>query len=153
MHGLPRLSSTAAIRVLVPALALVIVAWSLPAQASIWPVGLAASSKGQAQARSAPAAPTSPSAACSGLLLSPHLVVTWTGVPNASTYTVYQSTTAATGPFVVAATGITTTTWTSPVLGTGGFWFQISATVGSNWVSPHSVSTSGNSVILGVACL
>jgi hypothetical protein len=136
-----------------PAVVLAVLAWSLPAQASIWPVSLAANSSGQAQARVAPAAPASPSATCSGLLLSPHLVVTWSAVPNASTYTVYESTTASTGPFGVAATGGTATTWTSPALGTGGFWFQITATVGSNWVSPHSVSTSGNSVILGVACV
>jgi hypothetical protein len=64
---------------------------------------------------------------------------------------VYEATNAASGPYSLAATGVTTTTWTSPALALGNFWFEVAALSGSNWQGPDS-SATGETTILALAC-
>lgn len=152
MHGLPR-PRAAVSRFLMPAIVLAVFAWSLPAQASSWPITVSPVSHAQAQARPAPPAPASASSVCGTGLLSGDVVVTWAAVANATTYTVYQSTSAASGPYTPVATGVTATTWTSGALGTGSYWYEVSATVGSNWVGANSSATAQRTVVVGLLCL
>jgi len=66
-------------------------------------------------------------------------------VPKATSYGVYQSTTGAAGTYSLVAT-VAGTTWTSPVLLLGSYWYKVTATIGSNWTSPLSVATAGHTI-------
>jgi hypothetical protein len=119
--------------------------------ASNWMVGLAGASSGQALSQPAPAAPSSVTAACVGLL-SGQITVSWSAVPKATSYTVYDSTTAATGPYSVIATGVSASPWTSNVLATANYWFEVKANIGSNWSSAFSAATAQRGILLSLAC-
>ena len=112
--------------------------------ATHWSVALAASSHGEAHAQARPAAPANPTATCSGSSLT--IVVNWSAVTHAGTYTVYQATSSSSGPYSAVATGLTTTTWTSGTLGTGTYWYKVSATVGTTWTSPQSAATASHTI-------
>src|ERR1700756_1172471 len=73
--------------------------------ATAWAVGLVAGSHAQATAQQQPTAPTGVTATCS--LVSLQITVSWNATPHASSYTVYKSTTSASGPYTVAASGVT----------------------------------------------
>jgi endoglucanase len=116
-------------------------AWQGPVWATTWVVQLAAGSAAEAHSAGAPAAPTGVAAAC----VSPtndKVTVTWSAVTGASTYSVYQSTTAAGGPYSQVASGIATLSWASGGLSTGNYWFEVTALQGSNWVSALSAATA-----------
>ena len=112
--------------------------------AGTWHPALATGSHGEAQSQAGPAAPANPAAVCSGLGLS--IKVSWSAVTHASTYTVYQSTTAATGPYSSVASGVTGTSWTSGILTTGNYWYEVTATVGSAWTSVKSAATAQRTI-------
>jgi hypothetical protein len=111
-----------------------------------WIVGLAAGNSGEAQAWNLPPAPVA-TAACSGVLLG-SIVVTWAAAPPAATYTVYQSTTSATSGYSVAASNVTTLTYTQSGLGLGSYWFEVAGSVGTNWTSPKSAATAKKTITL-----
>lgn len=139
MWGAARLASTT-----LAALA-VLCAWSAPAEASNWLVTLHTGSAAEGQSNVLPSAPGSPAAAC----VSPTGVtikVTWSSVTHASTYSVYQATAAATGPYSLAASGITTTSWTSSSLATGNYWFEVASLEGTNWKSANSAATGESTI-------
>ena len=113
--------------------------------ATSWIVTLHSNSAGEGQAQALPAAPTGAAAACNSPT-SKAIKVTWNAVTDASTYSVYDSTTAATGTYSLAATGVTTNAWTSGTLSPGNYWFEVTASIGSSWASTKS-SPSGESTI------
>ncbi|HEX4865574.1 MAG TPA: hypothetical protein VFV02_16010, partial [Acidimicrobiales bacterium] len=96
-----------------------------PALASTWVAHLAAGSSGESQATTLPAAPTGVAAACQSSTGS-RIIVSWTTVPKATTYTVFDSTTSATSGYSVLASGVTTTPWTSGSLSANHYWFEVS---------------------------
>ncbi len=112
-----------------------------------WVVHLAASSKALARATALPAAPSSITASCAAPTTSKTIKVTWGAVTHATGYSVYQSTTSATGTYTLAASGIATTSWTSGSLtASTNYWFEVVAVVGTNWSSANS-SASAESTI------
>jgi hypothetical protein len=88
-----------------------------------------------------------PAASCNAPVTSKTIEVTWSAVTHATTYSVYDSTTSATGTYSLLASGVATTSWTSGTLGGGTrYWFEVVANVGSNWSSVKSAAT-GSSLI------
>ncbi len=116
-----------------------------PAWATSWTVGLVSGSSGGAQAQPTPSPPATPAAVCTKKNGST-VDVTWTGVANASTYTVSVSTTSAGTGYTVAANGITTTSWRSASLATGTYWYEVAAVVGNNWASVNSTPTAQTTI-------
>ncbi|MDX6274916.1 MAG: hypothetical protein QOJ92_2126 [Frankiales bacterium] len=127
----------------------VVLAFSSPAlahAASTWQIRIAGTSAAAARSAAAPTAPTGVTGTCVSSV-SQKVTVAWTAVTRATSYTVFQSTTSASSGFSVAASGVTATTWTSATLTSGRtYWYQVSASVGSNWVSPNSASTTGRQI-------
>jgi len=115
--------------------------------ATNWLVHLASASKGEAAAQTLPAAPASPAASCSSPLSTMTIKVTWSAVTHATTYSVYDSTTSATGTYSLVASGVATTSWTSGTLTSGtNYWFKVVAVVGSNWSSSKSSATAESTI-------
>jgi hypothetical protein len=77
--------------------------------------------------------------------------VTWNAVSRATSYSVYDSTTGASGSYSLYASGILTSSFTTAALPSGNYWFEVSASIGSNWVSANSNATAQRSIVL-VAC-
>lgn len=121
-----------------------------PAFASTWVSHLAAGSSGESHATALPAAPTGVAAACQSAIGS-KIIVSWNAVSNATAYTVSDSTTSATSGYSVAASGLTGTSWTSGSLGNGNYWFEVTASVGTNWTSPNSAA-SGETTLGLLSC-
>jgi hypothetical protein len=116
-----------------------------------WPARLATSSHGQAGAGAGPTTPTGVTSACASTVGST-VTLTWTAVPHATSYTIYDSTTSATGTYAVLATGATGTSWTSGSLSLGTYWFEMKANIGTNWTSGASTATAER-VIAVLACV
>jgi hypothetical protein len=115
------------------------------AWATNWPLTVQSNSRAEAHAQTRPNAPANPTALCTATALQ--ITVSWSAVPHAATYVVYQSTTSASGPYTAAATGLTTTTWTSSApLSTGTYWYEVTATVGTTWISPASTATAPRTI-------
>lgn len=115
--------------------------------ATNWIVTLHTASSGEGRSQASPSAPTGVAAACNAPTTAKTIKVTWTAVVHATTYTIYDSTTSATGTYSAIATGVTTTSWTSSTLTSGtNYWFEVTASIGSNWTSAKS-SASGESTI------
>jgi len=117
-----------------------------PATAGSWPVPLAGGSA-LAATQALPVAPAPVASTCS--LVSLQITVSWPAVPQAASYTVYQSISGAAGTYTAAAT-VTGTSWKSPVLVVGTYWYEVSATVGTSWTSPRSAATAPHSVTVFV---
>jgi hypothetical protein len=113
--------------------------------ASNWVVHVATTNSGEAHATVLPVAPASPVAACTSPATNRTIKVTWTAVTHATTYSVYQSTTSATGAYTLIASGVTTATWTSGTT-TGNYWFEVAALIGTNWTGPKSAATTENTI-------
>jgi endoglucanase len=119
------------------------VAWAV----TNWTVTLHATSSGEAHSQTVPSAPTGVTAICNAPTSARTIKVSWTAVTHATTYTVYDSTTSATGTYSAIATGVATTSWTSGSLSAGtNYWFEVTVSVGSNWTSAKS-SASPESTI------
>jgi hypothetical protein len=119
---------------------------SCGAGASTWIVPVALGSVGEAQALALPAAPTGAAATCDAPTTAKTVTITWNAVTYASTYSVYDSTTSATGTYTLVASGISTNSYTSGTLRKKNYWFEVTAAVGTNWVSAMS-SATGESTI------
>lgn len=121
--------------------------WAAPASASAWTVALAGTAISHAQA-GALVAPTGATATCVSAATTT-ITVTWTAAAHATDYTVLESTSSATSGFAVVATGVTGTSWTSPSLADGSYWYEIT-TVDGNWSSPSpSSATAQRSIATG----
>lgn len=128
-------------------LATTVVACVPPADAAAnWTIPLAAASKAHAAAQTVPSPPASVTSTCS--LVALQVTVSWTAVAHASSYTVYQSTTGASGTYSAVATGVVGTSWLSPILLLGTYYYEVTATVGSNWVSAKSSPSNGHTITL-----
>lgn len=118
-----------------------------PAWGSNWVVPLRSGSKGQAAASAVPAAPTA-TATCS--LISLQITVSWTAVAHASKYDVYVSSSGSGGPYLLAASGVVGTTWTSPILLLGTYFYKVTATVGTTWTTALSAPTVGHTITVAI---
>ena len=121
-----------------------------PASATNWVVLLRAASTAEAQAQPAPPAPATVAASCLAANQQ-KVVVTWSAVSHAATYTVYKSATLA-GSYTSTVSGLTTTTWTSGALGAGNVYFKVAAYFGTKWLGTQSVAT-GESTIATNSCV
>ena len=115
--------------------------------ASNWVAALSSGSKGESQAKTLPSAPGSVAAACAAPTTNSTIKVTWAAVTLATSYSVYDATTSANGTYSLLASGVSGTSWTSGTLSSGtNYWFKVTASIGSNWVSAKSAA-SGESTI------
>jgi hypothetical protein len=136
-------------RALPPALGLVCAVTMLGAPAAgatNWTVVLHASSAGEGHSQALQAAPTGVAASCPAPTTSGTIKVTWNAVTHATAYSVYDATTSATGAYSLVASGISTTSYTTASLTTGNDWYEVTASIGTNWASARS-SVSGESTI------
>ena len=122
-----------------------ILATSGTAWATNWVVALHTASAGAAKAQAAPAAPASPAAACTSSSAKT-VKVSWSAVTKATTYTVYDATTSATGTYTSLASGITTTSYTTATLSAANYWFEVAAYIGTNWVGTKSTATTESTI-------
>ena len=115
--------------------------------ATNWMVTLHTASSAEAHSQTVPSAPTGVTAACNAPTSTKTIKVSWTAVAHATTYTVYDSTTSATGTYTSVATGVATTSWTSGTLTAGThYWFEVTVSVGSNWTSTKSAATAESTI-------
>jgi hypothetical protein len=115
-----------------------------------WPVAAHAASNGHTQSGLGPTTPTGVTSACVGLT-TPKVTVTWASVLHATTYTIYEATTSATGTYTAIATGVTASPWTSGTFTLGTYWFEVSANIGTAWTSPNSPATAQRTIAV-IAC-
>jgi hypothetical protein len=113
--------------------------------ATTWAVHLVAGAHGEAIAQGLPAAPTSPVANCVSASTKT-IKVSWSAVPLATTYTIYRSKTSAANGYAVTASGVAGTSWTSGVLGTGNYWFEVAVVIGNNWLGSSSSATGETTI-------
>ena len=107
-----------------------------------WVVHAAAVNSGEAHAQALPSAPTGVSDSCAAPTTSKTIKVTWTAATHGTSYSVYDSTTTATGTYSLVASGVAATSWTSGTLVAGThYWFEVTVTVGSSWTSSKSAAT------------
>jgi hypothetical protein len=117
--------------------------------ATNWTVTLHTASSAEAHSQTVPSAPTGATATCNAPTTAKTIKVSWTAVTHATTYTVYDSTTSATGTYSSIATGVTTTSWTSGSLNTNtNYWFEVTVSIGSNWTSAKSSATAESTINL-----
>ncbi len=139
----------ALIRALLPALTLSSVVATVAAPvsgATSWIVTLHSSSAGESRAQALPGAPTGVAVSCPSPTFSKTIKVTWSSVTRATSYSVYDSTTSASGTYSLVVSGVATTSWTSGTLSNGNYWYEVTASVGTNWAGAKS-SASGESTI------
>jgi len=111
------------------------------AGASNWSTSLSGASAGQARS-SGSSAPSEVTATCTASNQK-SVVVSWQAVAHAK-YSVWRSSTSSSTGYTLTASNVATTTWTSSALPTGQtYWFEVSATIGSNWTSSLSAPTTG----------
>jgi hypothetical protein len=115
------------------------------AGATTWAVTLQAGSAGVGHAQALPAAPASPGAACTSSGAKT-IKVSWSAVALATSYSVYDSTTSATGTYTLVASAVTATSWTSGTLTAGNYWYEVTALIGTNWASAKSAATAETTI-------
>jgi hypothetical protein len=122
------------------------------AAATAWTVSLAAGSKAQAQTPTATPAPTGVTATCA---TGTKVTVSWTAETGAASYTVYDSTTSATGPWTSLGTGtspFTTASLTGTSGGTG-YWFAVTTTLtDAAWGASTQSTASAKRTITTTTC-
>lgn len=109
-----------------------------------WVVRLAGASSGEAHALALPTAPTATSA-CTSPASAKTVKISWTAVTHATTYAVYQATTV-NGTYTLQTSGVSTTSWTTAVLATGTYFYEVLADVGTNWSSGKSAATAQRTI-------
>jgi hypothetical protein len=115
--------------------------------ASNWVASVASGSKGESQATSLPGAPAGAGAVCAAPTTAKTIKVTWSAVSLATSYTVYDATTSASGTYTAVASGVTGTSWTSGTLTNGtNYWFKVNALVGTKWASAQSAASPESTI-------
>jgi hypothetical protein len=115
--------------------------------ASNWVAQVASGSKGESQAATLPAAPGGVGAVCAAPTTAKTIKVTWSAVSRATTYSVYDTTTSASGTYALVASGVTTTSWTSGTLTSAtNYWFKVTALIGTNWASVQSAASPESTI-------
>jgi hypothetical protein len=115
--------------------------------ASEWKPTLVGASNGEARSQATPGAPTGVTATCTSVVATT-IHVTWTAVTRATTYRIDQSTTSATSGFSTTAAGVIATSWTSPPLPTGTYWYKVTAYIGTNWLTAQSPATPQHTILV-----
>jgi hypothetical protein len=118
---------------------------SAASAATSWAIGAAVGSHGEARAKLAPTAPTGVTATCTAFF-GTTVKVAWNAVPLATGYTVFESTTSAASGYAPVATGVVATNWTTPALASGNYWFEVAASIGTNWVSANSAASAKRTI-------
>ncbi len=122
------------------------------AAATAWTVSLAAGSNAQAQTPAATPVPTGVTSACA---TGTKVTVTWTAETGAASYTVYDSTSSATGPWTSLGTGTSPYT-TASLTGTAGgtsYWFAVTTTLtDSGWGASTQSTASAKRTITTSTC-
>jgi fibronectin type 3 domain-containing protein len=116
------------------------------ASASTWVIHLSGGAA-EAKAQTSPSAPTGPSATCTSANLTT-IRVSWTAVTHATNYSVYESTTSSSSGYALATT-TASTSWTTPSLSNANYWFEVAASVGTNWASAKSSATVQRTITTG----
>lgn len=132
-----------------------VVGAALPSSASAagWTVTAAPSSSGESQAGAAPTAPFGPVAGCASPS-RPVIGLLWGPVSQASSYTVFVSTTSSSGPYTLMASGDPLAAYlTNNLSGTKTYWFEIAAQAGSNWVSAKSAASNSVKITSSGTCI
>ncbi len=119
------------------------------AQASAWAASLQSGSTAQAQAQPVPNPPSTVTATCTSTIGNT-IIVSWSAVAHAATYSIFQST-SLNGTYTLGKTATSSPSTTNALL-LGTFFFKVTATVGINWVSAMSVA-SNSRTIAAIACL
>jgi hypothetical protein len=115
--------------------------------ASNWVATVAAGSTGESPATSLPAAPGSVGATCAAPTTAKTVKVTWSAVSLATSYSVYDATTSASGTYTQVASGISGTSWTSGTLtNSTNYWFKVTALIGTKWASGQSVASPESTI-------
>ena len=122
-----------------------------PALASSWVDPLAGGSTAEATAGALPPPPVTVGAACVSPTAS-SITVTWAVVARATSYTLLDTNTSATGPYKQVATGVTGTSWTSGKLASGNYWFEVRSAVGANWTGSPSLPSLETTVVKNKSC-
>lgn len=117
-----------------------------------WPVQIGGSGA-LARAGTAPQPPSGVTAVCGTGLLADTITVSWNAVAEATSYSIYQSTTSASSGYTLAASGVTATSWTSPGLGTATYYYEVTAVTGTYWQSADSSATTSIGITLSLVCL
>lgn len=132
-----------------PAVPAVVLLSAGAAAASNWTLSALSGGTAEAAAQGPPAPPAGVSATCTSSTATT-VAIGWTGVPHASSYTVYDSTTGLSGSYAAIAGPVTGTSYTTSTLAAGTYWFAVAAYIGS-WGSGQSAG-SGPRVIAAAAC-
>jgi hypothetical protein len=115
--------------------------------ASNWVATVATGSKGESKATSLPATPGSVGATCAAPTTAKTIKVTWSAVSLATSYSVYDATTSASGTYTQVASGLTGTSWTSSTLTSGtNYWFKVTALIGTKWASAQSAASPESTI-------
>ncbi len=117
-----------------------------------WVVGRTGPNGGTGKADTLPAAPGGVDAQCASPV-GATIDVTWTAVPHATGYTVYRSTTSSTSGFssLVSVGGSTLSYSDTSLLAVAtSYWYRVTASVGTNWVSPQSASSPKRTITISV---
>jgi hypothetical protein len=80
--------------------------------------------------------------------VTPTVQLTWVAVTQATSYAIYDSTTGPTSGYSLYASGVSGTTYTTASLPSGNYWFEIAASIGSNWVGPRSSAATVRTILL-----
>ena len=116
-----------------------------PVWGSTWVVALSVGSHAESHSLT-PLAPT-PSAACiaGG---GKKIVVRWGAIAHATSYTVYQSTTSATTGYT-SVNMTATLTYTTGNLQNHTYWYEVSETMSTHWISANSSATASHVIATG----
>jgi hypothetical protein len=106
--------------------------------ATYWRVSVAGSASAEGRALT-PTPPGDVSASCSTTTKAA-VTLTWSAIPDASTYTIYES---KTGGAYTAVASTSATTWTSGTLKKRSTYsFEVATTIGATWLSAPSTPTT-----------
>lgn len=118
-----------------------------PAAAS-WGVGLVSGSRALSAASGAPAAPPGLTSTCTSANATT-VKLSWSAVGQATSYSVFDSTTGVAGTYLAVAAGIPTTGYTTGALAVGTHFFEVEAVSGANWPGAKSAPAAGRLIGLG----
>lgn len=119
--------------------------------AAAWPVPGGGAAHALALSGGAPAAPAGVTSSCVSAL-SNQVIVSWAAVARAHTYSVYDALLSPSGSYSLLASGVSGTSYTTPGLLAGTFYFEVAAVTGTQWQGPNSAASPGR-VILAITCL
>jgi hypothetical protein len=138
--GVPRAPAVA----VAVAVAVILLCGTVTAAAAGWTVGAAGGSNAHSRGGTL-VPPTGLSTVCGTGPNKDKVTVSWAAAPQATSYSILQSSTSATTGYSTVATGVAATTWTSPSLANGSYWFEV-VTVTGNWSSAGSTATAQRTI-------